>query len=243
VYFDFGGDTTAISQTVKDGFSLLKKLDLIECRGDIRMFVENTPIPSLKTLSYQSDRGAEEEEELISLIATKYSTLVSVKLIANFDSSSSLLKIVECCQDLEGLYLHSQGNILMLSRSDILSIASLPHLQSLDIRGFINLADDDSSALVRCKVLKELRLNPLIDLSILPVAAIGRNLVRLELWNPSKEVVDGIVEHCPNLQYLDFGSVNEGLVWTIKNGLTKLAKLTLNGESVRLGTDWEGYLE
>jgi hypothetical protein len=77
------------------------------------------------------------------------------------------------------------------------------------------------------------------------VAAIGRNLVRLELWNPSKEVVVGIVKHCPNLQYLELEVVNEevkkGLVGSIKNGLKKLAKLKVNGESMRLGTDWEGY--
>jgi hypothetical protein len=58
-----------------------------------------------------------------------------------------------------------------------------------------------------------------------------------------------IVEHCPNLQYLDLdgvefdAKVKEGLLGSLKSGLMRLAKLKVNGESVRLGTDWEGYPE
>jgi hypothetical protein len=95
VYNDFGDDPTAISQTLKDGFGRLNQFDLIDCRGDIRMFVENTPIPSLKTLSYQSLREAALEEGVLSAFASSYSTLTSVWLIAKFYSSASLLKFVE----------------------------------------------------------------------------------------------------------------------------------------------------
>jgi hypothetical protein len=238
-YFDFGGDPTAISQTVKDGFVRLMQLDLIDCRGDIRMFVENTPIPNLEFIRYASSREAEEEDEIIAAFALNYHTLVNVKLIVNFDSSASLLKIVECCRDLMRLVFADDGGGLILERSDMLAIASLPRLKYLGIR--CRLEDDALSALLRCKGMKELRIPSLTDPSIL--AAIGRNLVRLNLWIPSKEVVDGIVDHCPNLQYLELDGVNEGLVGTIKNGLTKLAKLKMNGKSVRLGTDWEGYSE
>jgi hypothetical protein len=62
-------------------------------------------------------------------------------------------------------------------------------------------------------------------------------------------VVDGIVESCPNLKYLTLEF--EDLEWededlpelkrSLKLGLKKLAKLKVNEESVRLGTDWEGY--
>jgi hypothetical protein len=44
--FDFGDDPAAISQIVKDGFGRLRQLSLVRCRGDIRMFVENTSIYS-----------------------------------------------------------------------------------------------------------------------------------------------------------------------------------------------------
>jgi hypothetical protein len=53
------------------------------------------------------------------------------------------------------------------------------------------------------------------------------------LWWPSKEVVDGIVDNCPNLQHLELGSVkydgeeNAALVGSIKSGLKKLAKFKL----------------
>jgi hypothetical protein len=241
-YFDFGDDPTAISQTVKDGFSRLNQLDLVYCRGDIRMFVEDTPIPSLRLLRYESKREATEEVEIISAFALNYRTLTSVKLFAKFDPSASLLKVVECCRDLERLVLADDGGGLILERSDMLAIASLPRLKSLDIGGCY-FRDDALSAIVRCKGLKELRANPIVDPTIL--TAIGRNLVWLNLWRPSKEVVDGIVEHCPNLQYLELEEVDEdvkeGLVGSMKNGLMTLVKLKVNGESVRLGTDWKGY--
>jgi hypothetical protein len=242
--FDFGDDPTAISQTVKDGFCRLNQLDMIDCRGDIRMFVENTPIHSLETLSYQSDRGAEEEEDIISLIATKYRTLTSVKLIAKFNSSILLLKIVKCCRDLKRIYINPRRNILMLNQSDILAVASLPHLKSLDLYN-CETVDDAFSALSRCRGLNELRIDSLANPAIL--AAIGMNLLWLNLWRPSKLVVDGIVDYCPNLQYLELEEVKideeveEGLVGSLKSGLTKLAKFKLNEKSVRLGTDCEGY--
>jgi hypothetical protein len=85
----------------------------------------------------------------------------------------------------------------------------------------------------------------LADPSIL--SAIRRNLVRLDLLVSSKEVVEGIVEHCQNLQYLKLGFKNEdeteALVEELKNGLKKLSILMVNGKSIRLGTDWEGYPE
>jgi hypothetical protein len=86
--------------------------------------------------------------------------------------------------------------------------------------------------------LNVFRISHLVDPTVL--SAIGRNLIRLELMRPSKEVVDGIIEHCPNLQYLELDRIMEGLAGSLKNGLKRLAKLKLNHMSVRLGTDWEG---
>jgi hypothetical protein len=68
--FDFGDIPDAISQVVKDGVVRLSQLDLTDCRGNIRMFVENTPIPHLGTLAYQSARVAGEEEEILDAIAS-----------------------------------------------------------------------------------------------------------------------------------------------------------------------------
>jgi hypothetical protein len=208
------------------------------------MFVENTSIPNLKILYYESEREAAEEEEIISAIASSYRTLISAKLFVEFASSVSIFKIADCCRDLETICFGDTGGGVELMRSDMLAVASLPRLKCLDISACY-VADDASSALVRCRGLKELRIDDLVDPSIL--ATIGSNLVTLDLWSPSKEVVDGIIEHCPNLQYLELEvggiekELKEVLVDSIKYGLKKLAKFKVNGESIRLGTDWEGY--
>jgi hypothetical protein len=96
---------------------------------------------------------------------------------------------------------------------------------------------------------------------------VGRNLVSLELGKISVEVVDAIVDNCPNLQYLEVLVDEEDLVeqyfvvrrggccdmWeegglaemkqALKVGLKRLAKLKVNDAPVRLGTDWAGYPE
>jgi hypothetical protein len=132
---------------------------------------------------------------------------------------------VECCHELERLVVGDEGDDVKLLRSDILAIASLPRLKYLDI-GACYLAGDVFSTLVRCRGLKELRLPPLADPTIL--AAIGKNLISLDLWKPSKEVVDGIVEHCPNLQNLVLDGVEfekevkERMVGSIKSELKDL---------------------
>jgi hypothetical protein len=92
-WFDFGGDPSTLSQIMMDKFSRLIKLELFKCRGDIRMFVETTSIPSLKLLNYRSDREASEKEEIISMFASKGRSLVGVVLLAKFDSSASLLNL------------------------------------------------------------------------------------------------------------------------------------------------------
>jgi hypothetical protein len=108
------------------------------------------------------------------------------------------------------------------------------------------MTEEAYSGLSGFKGLNTLDLQFQADPAVL--TAVGRKLVSLEFWRPSKEVVDGIVESCPSLQYLELDAVEfdddeekELLVGLIKNGLKKLAKFKLNKESIRLGTDREGY--
>jgi hypothetical protein len=114
------------------------------------------------------------------------------------------------------------------------------------------IAGDTASAFSRLRGLKEIHIPFLKDPRVL--SAIGRNLVSLSLFNPSKEVASGIVESCPNLQYLTLECLElEGVEWeeddlaelklSLKHGLKKLAKLDVNERVIRLGTDWEGYPE
>jgi hypothetical protein len=84
---------------------------------------------------------------------------------------------------------------------------------------------------------------------------IGRKFFSLVLTAMSVDAIDLIVEHCPNLQYLEvagkkelvndrWGNVDQDVIeetkMKLKRGLKKLAKLKVNGECVRFGTDWEG---
>jgi hypothetical protein len=160
------------------------------------MFVENTPIPKLKLLYYESGREAAEEEDNISAIASSYHTVTSVHIEAKFESSAPLLKVVECCRDLVRfvkLSAKSESSVSLLKiveccrdlvrfvfidsgggaelvRSDILAVASLPRLKCLDI-SLCGASVDASSALVRCKGLKELQINDLVDPTV--ISAIG----------------------------------------------------------------------
>jgi hypothetical protein len=106
------------------------QLELLDCRGGIRMFIENTEIPNLRTLVYQSDPGeydqADEDGEIISALALKYPTLIDVEIFAALHSPASLLKTVECCRDLERLRLVDSSCVAVLERSDIHAIVSLP---------------------------------------------------------------------------------------------------------------------
>jgi hypothetical protein len=79
---------------------------------------------------------------------------------------------------------------------------------------------------------------------------IGRNLVTLELEEFKTEVIDVLVENCPNLHHLDvwvFADVDLGeeafelIERKLASGMKRLAILKVNGVYARLGTDWEGY--
>jgi hypothetical protein len=132
-------------------------------------------------------------------------SLVDVHIIAKFESSTPLLKVVECCRELKNLVFGDRGRDLMLERSDILAVASIPRLRSLKIAG-CGMTDEACSAISRYKGLNDLSLEFLADPAVLVL--IGRKLVNLELLRPSKEVVDGIVDNCPKIQYLELDDVD-----------------------------------
>jgi hypothetical protein len=92
----------------------------------------------------------------MSSFALKFRTLKRVDVYLKFDSSEYLLKISECCRELETL--------IILRRSDIEAIASLPCLKELEINN-IELSQEMISPLSRCKKLKNLSL--VVDFYIL----------------------------------------------------------------------------
>jgi hypothetical protein len=71
-------------------------------------------------------------------------------------SSANLAKIAECWLDLEKLILSNMEGDLKLSLSDMKIIASLPHLNHLEIHCEID--DKAVSALTRCRGLNHLKL-------------------------------------------------------------------------------------
>jgi hypothetical protein len=98
VEFDFGDDPAAISPSIKEGFGRLIKLDLSDCQGDVRMFVEDVPIRDLRKLRFESYLG--EDGDVVMAMADNYRSLTSIDLFSKFDSSASFLKVFECCRDL-----------------------------------------------------------------------------------------------------------------------------------------------
>jgi hypothetical protein len=241
--FYVGGDVVSRDEDtlriIKDGLSRLKRLDLIRCRGNVLSLVGLADIPNLQSFYYESSvETAQESEWIIVAVAMKYPALISIRLNAKFDSSDGLLKVIGRCLDLEKLIYHKKGGDLLLSRSDILS---LRRLKSLDI--VCEVADDAVSSLASCKSLKRLRVVDWDLIEVLP--AFGGNLVSLEIEVASNAELESILKFCVNLQYLDIGGEGggEGSAEAIKNGLVKLAKLKVNGASVRLGTDWVGIVE
>jgi hypothetical protein len=252
-FFDFGVDPASISQTIKDGFCRLSQLSLQWGRGDLSMFVELVQIPELRSFI---NRYWDGDSDIVSAIAIVYPTIKRLRLEDSYNSSATLLKFAECCREIEELsYCDCSGS---LERRDIEAIASLPLLKSLNID--CEIADDAFFTLSRCQRLRHLILETdSFDLNVI-LHSIGRNLVSLEYntFTPFLEAIDAIVEHCPNLQMLnlgydEFGVEKKDAADLLKGGLKNLSKLIfkrgskkmvrlkMNGKSVRLGTDWEGY--
>jgi hypothetical protein len=198
--FNFGRDSPTISPSVEDGFARLIQLDLIRCRGDVSMFVDRTPIPNLQSLKYWSNRAP---GQIVTSLAMKYRSLTRVILRAIFNSSSSLLKIVECCRDLKKLTFRNIGNDLILLLSDFDATASLPILNSLDLSN-ISATDIDVFQLSRCKEVEDLHLG-MGNAILRPIlSVIGESMKSLSLPDMSVEAVKIVIECCPNLECLAF---------------------------------------
>jgi hypothetical protein len=239
----FGDGVDMITPTIKEGFSRLNQLDLINwyC-GNLRLFIESTPIPNLKSFLFVLFDNDSDVDIIDAAVMNYGRSLINLNLSGCYVSSGNLVKIKECCRALEKLTLSKTEDTL--SESDIKIIASLPHLKYLEF-GDCDIAFRAVSALARCKSLNHLSIDwedDLIDV----LRVIGRNLASLVLREYVEEY-DEIVKYCPNLQYLDL-MVDEKDVLSVdmvkqelKEGLKRLAKLKVNGSSVRLGTDWEGY--
>jgi hypothetical protein len=241
--FDFGENPASISQTIKTGFYQLSQLSLCRCEGDLRMFVVSVPIPNLQSFSNEYFGGIG-----ISAVAINYPSIKRLRLDDYYSSSATLLKFVECCRFIEELsFCESSGDDLKLNHSDIESITSLPRLKSLNINCLIT--DDDVSVLSRCKGLMHLDLWPGSSAlkNILP--SIGRNLVSLEYDSstPFLETVNRIIEYCPKLKMFDVRceeldtETKAADLDLLKRGLKNLSEFKVDGISIRLGTDWEGY--
>jgi hypothetical protein len=243
--FDFGFDPASISLTIKDGFYRLSQLSIVECRGDLRMFVVSVPILNLHSFSSVMFGKLEGDEDILSAVAIDYPTIKRLSLVDSYDTSATLLIFAVCCREIEELSYCDCSGAWSLDRRDIEAIASLPRLRSLIIDN--GIAEDAVLALSRCRGLKHLALyRGSFELTnILP--ALGRNLVSLKYRSSNSylETVNAIIEHCPNLHWLDLNELDALTkamgVFLIKGGLKKLSKLKLNGITVFLGTDWEGY--
>jgi hypothetical protein len=245
-YFYFKDDPSYITQNIKDGFYRLSRLSIVECRGDLRMFVVSVPIPNLRSFCNERFRNSG-EEDIVSAVAISYPTIKRLHLNDAYDSSVTLLKFVECCRDIEELSFVDWSGDVELKRSDIEAIASLPRLKLLNTN--CRITDDAVSVLSRCKGLKHLTLGWVsFDLNNI-IPTIGRNLVSLDYTSstPILETARIIVEKCQNLHLLDLGCeelnarATSAAVDLLKGGLKKLSKLKVDRTLVRLGTYWEGY--
>jgi hypothetical protein len=246
----FGNDADVITPTIKDGFSRLNQLDLINCYGDhigdVRLFIENTPIPNLKSfVVVSSHTPREHNNDIVDAAVTNFGrSLINLNLSGCYVSSANLVRIAENCRELEKLTLLIILDISSLSDMEI--IASLPQLKYLKIGQYCRFAEGAMIALTRCRGLNHLGMcwrDGMRDV----LRVIGRNLISLKLWDIYLESIDAVVEYCPNLQYLellvedDDAEVREAVEQKLKDGLKRLAKLKVYGVAVRLGTDWVGY--
>jgi hypothetical protein len=136
---------------------------------------------------------------------------------------------------------NSELDVLILSQRDMKAIASLQHLELLDLGGNY-VFDEACEALIKCSKLKYLCSTQSLDLgSVLPV--IGRNLKGLQLGMPMAGTVADILKYCPGIEYVEFDQPNEDtgverlIEEALKKGLKRLASLKVGRKSIRLGTD------
>jgi hypothetical protein len=238
-YFDFGDDLALISQTIKGGFYQLSQLSLLLCRGDLRMFVVSVPILNLLSFSIDSFGETIKENNMCLDVALNCPMIKRLYLDDYYTNSTTLLKIVESCRDIEELSFVSDD--IGLIQSDFEAFASLPRLKSLYID--CRIVGDGVTGLSRCRGLKHLALLRGSFALTSIFTSIGRKFVSLKYTtsNPYLETVYSIIEHCPNIQILDLDQdakdkAAAGPVDLLKEKLKMLTNLKIGKESVRLGT-------
>jgi hypothetical protein len=259
LYFDFGDDLASLTSTIKSGFTRLNSLVLIHCGGDLVMFAENAPIPKLSKISYWSNED-DTKIAFISTLAMNSHALKSISIDASrVDSWECIHKIVEFCRNLEILSISDYSfrppplkHPLVLA--DLKAISTLPLLKSLNLFQcwIVKDAQAPLAAMKGLRSLRGVRLGLLRD--VLP--SIGGKLVSLVcglqsygLQSGGERGIKGIVEHCPNLEYLNIGGVSAedlskedkekivGIDEVLKKELKKLARLVFFTRNIRLGTD------
>jgi hypothetical protein len=227
------------------------KMALIFCLDDIQMFMDVAPIYSLQDLKYESNRINDMlDGDIIYSFATNYPTLTSIYISTNTISDAGLLKVVECCRELENFTLGDRTHWMGLEGPDIKAISSLPRLRYLETRGYW-MHVDAFFALGRFRQLKHLGVAWGEELSDI-LRTIGESLASLKIWGATVGAWLTIAENCrhlQNLQYLHLSGedIDAGNLPVLNDGLKKrlrrLASLKVNDVSFRLGTDWVGYKE
>ena len=65
--FNFGDGPGAYSVVIKGGFSRLKSFDLSRCGGNLPLFINQTPIPHLQTISIYSNEDEDVEFKIVEV--------------------------------------------------------------------------------------------------------------------------------------------------------------------------------
>jgi hypothetical protein len=91
LFFYFGNHPSSLTPIIMDGLGRLKSLDLIECRGDLMIFLDHAPIQNISKIDFDS-RGIDAfaASAVISAIAMKCGSLKSISLTARFNSWESI---------------------------------------------------------------------------------------------------------------------------------------------------------
>jgi hypothetical protein len=244
-YFKF--DVDLVDDLIVDGINRLKQLDLIHCYGKVVECVVLIQPCDLKSFSYVSkfDTQRSNAYGTIATITKNSPLLTLIRIEAPFESSTILQTVVNDCPKLERISFNPRGPIMEPAVID--AISSLPNLKYLDIG---KIDDGAVASLLKCTSLNHLQINGRVKIDLL-LQKIGKNLVSLSLKDMSKKKVDIrvrlIIECCPNLESLSlrfrvcYDLVSEDVVEEVKKGLKRLSKFQINGNAVRLGTDWTGW--
>jgi hypothetical protein len=238
LYFKFDADF--INESIVDGIKRLKQFSLHKSSGGVGKFFEMVQPENLESFSYVNDYAY----RTIATITKISPLLTSIKIDA-LCPSFLIIYIIRDCPYLERISFNP-GPHLQPETTDAISL--LPNLKYLDID---RIEVGAASSLSKCTSLKHLRINGRVEMDLF-LPKIGQNLTSLSLTEMSKMEVDIkvrlIVKCCPNLESLSlkfracFDLVSEEVAVEVKKGLKRLAKFQINGNAVRLGTDWDGWL-